>query len=135
LKIHHLGIVISDLPEALEALGLDFEDVTETIYDEVQDNKIHFIYIKSNDLWIELVEPQNTNATTAKFAKKYGIGLHHIAMQSMDLRETEESFHQRPYSFILGRYKIKVNSFGGSIRTLFIAVKGLLIEFVERVDK
>jgi hypothetical protein len=131
MKIHHLGIVVTDVDDALQALGLDRSAITETVYDPGQKNNLHFIRLAENDLWLELVEPCADDASTARFAKKFGMGLHHLAMASDDLQQTEKAYAARPASFVLGRYQIDVQSFGGRIRTLFIAVKGLILEFVK----
>jgi hypothetical protein len=81
-----------------------------------------------------LVEPNDETASTHKFAKKFGMGLHHLGMGSDNLDLSEKKFKNQKGAFSLGRYKIEVNSFGGKIRTLFIAIKGLIIEFV-KVEK
>ncbi|EQA70029.1 VOC family protein [Leptospira noguchii] len=134
MKIHHLGLVVTDVDEALAALGLSRLNITETIFDTNQKNNLHFIHLPENNLWIELVEPRAEDASTAKFAKKFSIGLHHLAMTTEDLETIETMYTSRPGNFVLGRYQINVDSFGGKIRTLFIAVKGLILEFV-KVEK
>lgn len=134
MKIHHLGIVVSDLDEALQALGLSRADVKETVYDPNQKNNLHFVYLEENKLWLEFVEPTAPDASTAKFAKKFGIGLHHLAMGTSDIDAVEKDYAARPENFVLGRYRIEVASFGGRIRTLFVAIKGLILEFV-KVEK
>lgn len=133
MKIHHLGIVVSDVDEALTALGLDRSAIAETVFDPNQKNNLHFINLPENNLWLELVEPMAEDATTAKFAKKFSLGLHHLAMGSDNLEAIEAAYIARPGNFVLGRYQITVNSFGGQIRTLFVAVKGLILEFVKIV--
>lgn len=133
MKIHHLGIVVSDVDEALIALGLDRSAIAETVFDPNQKNNLHFINLPENNLWLELVEPMAEDATTAKFAKKFSLGLHHLAMGSDNLEAIEAAYTARPGNFVLGRYQITVNSFGGQIRTLFVAVKGLILEFVKIV--
>jgi len=130
MKIHHLGIIVSDVDEALAALGLDHSDIRETVYDDEQKNNLHFIYLPGNDMWIELVEPTGPGSTVINFAKKNGLALHHLAVSSEDLKSTEKIYTSRPGNFVLGRYRILVNSFGGKIRTLFIATKGLILEFI-----
>lgn len=131
MKIHHLGIVVSDLDEALTALGIDRSAISETVYDPGQKNNLHFVYLEENRMWLEFVEPMADDATTARFAKKFSIGLHHMAMGSDDLESTEAIYTARSGNFVLGRYQIDVKSFGGRIRTLFVAVKGLILEFVK----
>lgn len=130
MKIHHLGIVVSDVDEALASLGLDRSSIHETVHDPNQKNNLHIIYLPENNMWLELVEPTGPDSTTANFAKKFSLGLHHLAIGSDDLQLTEHAYAARPGNFVLGRYKIRVDSFGGKIRTLFIAVKGLILEFV-----
>lgn len=131
MKIHHLGIVVTDVDEALTALGLTRADIKETVFDPQQKNNLHFIHVASNDLWIELVEPKEPDSTVANFARKNGLGLHHLAMSSKSLATTEGTYADRPGNFVLGRYRITVPSFGGKIRTLFVTVRGLLLEFIE----
>jgi hypothetical protein len=133
MKIHHLGIVTSDVDEALATLALDRSHISETVFDPVQKNNLHFVYLPANDLWIELVEPMAETASTFKFAKKHGLGLHHIGFASDDLKQSEDGLASRPGAFPLGRYEISVEAFGGKIRTLFVAVKGLIVEFVKIV--
>ena len=123
-----------DVTETLQALGLDETAIRETVYDPIQKNKLHFIYLKENDLWLELVEPTDETASTHKFAKKFGMGLHHLGMGSDNLELSEKKYENQKGAFSLGRYQIEVNSFGGKIRTLFIAIKGLILEFV-KVEK
>ena len=135
MKVHHLGIVVSDLDEALLALNLGRDDVRETVYDPVQKNNLHFIYLPENSMWLELVEPVAADASTANFAKKFSIGLHHLGMSSDNLEDIESAYTERPANFVLGKYDINVQSFGGDIRTLFIAVKGLILEFVHQAGK
>lgn len=131
MKIQHLGIVVSNVDEALLALGLNRDAITETVHDPNQKNNLHFIHLKENDLWLELVEPLEVNSSVANFAKKNGMGLHHLAMSSNDLEKTEKKYMEQEGAFVLGRYAINVKSFGGDIKTLFIAVKGLILEFVK----
>lgn len=130
MKIHHLGVVVSNVDEALSALGLDRTAIVETVYDSNQKNNLHIIHLSDNDMWLELVEPLAPDSSTANYAKKYGLGLHHLAMSSENLVATEKTYTIRPGNFVLGRYKIGVNSFGGKICTLFIAVKCLILEFI-----
>lgn len=133
MKIHHLGIVVSNVDEALNALGLDRSDVSEVLFDPNQKNNLYFMHLAENNLWLELVEPMSKDASTAKFAKTNGLGLHHLAIGTDQIEGVASEYLARPGSFVLGRYEISVNSFGGQICTLFIAVKGLILEFVKVV--
>jgi hypothetical protein len=131
MRIQHLGIVVSDVDETLAAFGLDRSAIAETVHDPIQQNDLHFIHLPDNNCWLELVEPKTAAASTATFAGKFGMGLHHLGFDSDDLDESEALHANRPGAFTLGRYQIEVRSFGGKIRTLFIAVKGLILEYVK----
>lgn len=130
MKIHHLGLVTSHLDETLRAFGLSKQDIVETVYDPIQKNNLHFIPLPGNDLYLELVEPVSPGASTYNFAKMNGHGLHHLGFETADFAERERYYATRPGAFKLGQYEIEVKSFGGKIRTLFFAVKGLILEYV-----
>lgn len=133
MKIHHLGIVTTEIEKTLITLGLNADDISEVVEDLNQMNRLHFIYIGANDLWIELVEPMDKSSTVNNFAKKNRVGLHHIAFSGENLSILKEKISKRPQTFPLGSYEINVKSFGGHIRTMFAAFNGLLIEYVEKI--
>lgn len=132
MNIQHIGIVVADLDEALAALGLSRCAIRESVYDPVQDNTLHFVYVSANNLWLEFVEPMSDRASTAKFAAKFGMGLHHLGFEAEDLVAAEVAHSSRKGAFTLGRYEIVVESFGGRIRTLFVAVRGMILEYIKR---
>ncbi|MDC1051139.1 hypothetical protein OAQ76_00260 [bacterium] len=135
MKIHHLGIVTTNVDDTLIALGLAKKSITEVVEDTNQMNRLHFVFIEENNLWLELVEPMNEKSSTYKFAKKNVVGLHHIAFANLNLEGLKVEIYERPQTYFLGSYEIEVGSFGGKIKTLFAAFNGLLIEFVEKVKK
>ena len=131
MKIHHLGIVIKNMPDALLALDKSLDDVLEKVADHEQNNTLYFLHLPENNLWIELVEPMNEQSTVTTFLKKNGMALHHIGLQITDLAQIEESYRNRKGTFLLGAYNIFVRSFGGNLKTRFVFVNGLLLEYVQ----
>jgi hypothetical protein len=131
VKIHHLGIVISDLDQALSALGLDRTAILESVFDPMQKNALLFIHLPDNNLWHELVEPKSEDASSATFARKFTIGLHHLAMSATNFDAAENHYTSQSSAFTLGCYHIAIISFGGAISTLFFAVYVLALEFVK----
>ena len=131
MKIHHLGIVIKNMPDALLALDKSLDDVLEKVADHEQNNNLYFLHLPENNLWIELVEPMNEQSTVTTFLKKNGMALHHIGLQITDLAQIEESYRNRKGTFLLGAYNIFVRSFGGNLKTRFVFVNGLLLEYVQ----
>ena len=45
MKIHHLGIVTTEIEKTLITLGLNSDDISEVVEDLNQMNRLHFIYI------------------------------------------------------------------------------------------
>ena len=134
-KIHHLALVTNDLELTLNSLNIKKSDIQEVFTDHEQKNTIYFVYINENKLWLEIIVPTNENSTTYNFAKKFGLGLHHLGFTTNNLEETEKNYVSRPMVFKIGNYKNKVECFGGEISTVFVAIKGLILEFVANVQK
>ncbi len=134
-KIHHLALVTNNLELTLNSLNIKKSDIQEVFIDHEQKNTIYFVYIKENNLWLEIIVPTNENSTTYNFAKKFGLGLHHLGFTTNNLEETEKNYISRPMVFKIGNYKNKVECFGGEISTIFMAIKGLILEFVYNVQK
>jgi len=134
-KIHHLALVTNDLELTLNSLNIKKSDIQEVFTDHEQKNTIYFLHIKENNLWLEIIVPINENSTTYNFAKKFGLGLHHLGFTTNNLEETEKNYISRPMVFKIGNYKNKVECFGGEISTVFVAIKGLILEFVANVQK
>ena len=131
MKIHHIGIATNDVDSLLKVYTLKRDDITETIFDNEQKNNLHFIFLKENNLWIEIIEPVDKTSTISNFVNKNQSALHHIGI-STDNIENENSFYSKlPSNFIIGKYQLAVNSFGGKIKTLFVAFKGMITEFVQ----
>ncbi|HEY8558930.1 MAG TPA: methylmalonyl-CoA epimerase [Pyrinomonadaceae bacterium] len=87
MKINHLGIATKGIAEALkfweDALGL--ENVhTET----VEDQKVRVAMLPLGESRIELLEPTSEDSPISKFLEKRGGGIHHIAVEVADIRQT-----------------------------------------------
>ncbi len=106
MKIHHIGIVIRNLPEALSVLEIEDLELSESIVDNEQNNNLHFVYLPENNLWVELVEPLNNQSTVSAFLKRHGMALHHIGIEVNDLSQIENHYKDKKGIFMLGGYRI-----------------------------
>ena len=130
MKIHHIGIVVSDLDKALKTFGFKVDDLSETVEDPEQKNTLYFCYDEDNHLWLEFIEPWDETSTTSVFAKKFGNGIHHLGYITDDIKCAEKELRSTSGNFFLGCYRIHVKSFGGDIQTLFFSSNGIIMEFV-----
>ena len=130
MKIHHIGIVVSDLHRALQTFGLKMNKLSEIVKDPEQKNTLYFCYDAENHIWLEFIEPWNETSTTALFAKKFGNGIHHFGYTTNDMDRLEKEHRSIAGNFFLGRYQIHVKSFGGDIQTSFFSSNGIIMEFI-----
>ncbi len=87
MKINHLGIATKGIDEALkfwqDALGL------ENVYTEtVEDQKVRVAMLPIGDTRIELLEATSEDSPIAKFLEKRGGGIHHIAVEVENIKES-----------------------------------------------
>jgi len=83
-KIHHVGIAVHSVDEALtfyrDVLGLHVHAL-----DTVEDQGVRAALLKIGESEIELLEPTRPDANMAKFLERKGEGLHHICFQTADV--------------------------------------------------
>lgn len=83
-KIDHIGIVVRDIREALEAyegaLGLALREIRE-----VPDQKVQIAFLPVGESNLELVQPLTGDTGIARFLEKRGEGIHHICLEVEDI--------------------------------------------------
>ncbi len=89
-KIDHIGIAVHSISNARkfyeDALGLTCERI-----EEVASQKVRTAFFTLGETHIELLEPTAPDSPIAKFLKKRGEGIHHVAYLSDAL---EDQLHQ-----------------------------------------
>jgi methylmalonyl-CoA/ethylmalonyl-CoA epimerase len=99
LKIHHIGIAVSDETSALkfwrDALGLPLDQV-----EEVSSQKSQVFFLPVGESEIELVKPTGSESSVAKFLEDRGPGMHHICVQVDDIRGMLETLKQKEIRLI-----------------------------------
>lgn len=92
-KIHHVGIVVPNLDEAMtfwcNLLGLALVKIAT-----VQDQGVKAALLKAGQSEIELLEPIVPESGVGKFLTRRGGGLHHICFETEDV-ESELSQARR----------------------------------------
>ena len=84
MKLHHIGIVVKNIQESLGELTkyLDFESTT--IPSLVGSQKVNICFLKTNNVFLELIEPAEENSPISNFIKKGG-GFHHLCFEIDDI--------------------------------------------------
>ena len=86
MKLHHIGIVVKNIQESLGELGkfLDFKETSIPI--EVKSQKVNVCFLKTSDVYIELIEPIEDDSPVKSMAESGG-GFHHLCFEVDDIFE------------------------------------------------
>ena len=130
-NIDHIAIAVSDLEEALEfwrdTLGLKL-----THREEVSSQQVDTAFFEIGASKIELVEPTTEDSGIARFVKKNGSTLHHIALEVEDLSSMLVNLKSKGLHLL---NDVPVDGAGGK-RAIFIhpdSTGGDLLELYESV--
>jgi len=89
-KINHIGIAVNSIEEAVklytDVLGLKVQDI-----EVVADQKVKTAIIPVGESKIELLESTDPEGVIAKYIEKRGEGLHHLALEVSNIKETLET--------------------------------------------
>ena len=85
--IHHLGVAVEDLDEAVETYERLFGATLEH-RETVPDQGVEAASVRVGEGRIELLEPLGEDTPVGKFLAKRGPGMHHVAYEVADLRST-----------------------------------------------
>jgi len=86
IKIHHIGIAVSDTDSATsfwrDALGLSLDHI-----EDVPSQKAQVSFFPIGESEIELVKPTTDDSSVAKFLSDRGAGIHHLCLQVDNIQE------------------------------------------------
>ncbi len=129
---HHVGVAVKSLREALEGyrrLGLD-PDFTE----EVPSQGVRVAFLRAGAVRVELLESLQPDGLIARFIKRRGEGLHHLAFASRDIRQ--EMTRLRQAGFELVDAEPRLGSQGRLVAFVHPrSLHGVLVELVEEPRK
>jgi methylmalonyl-CoA/ethylmalonyl-CoA epimerase len=83
-KIHHVGVVVPNLEQAL-ALWRDLLELRLTKRQTVQDQGVKAALLQVGASEIELLEPLSPDNGVGKFLVRRGGGLHHVCFETEDV--------------------------------------------------
>jgi methylmalonyl-CoA/ethylmalonyl-CoA epimerase len=88
-KINHIGIAVNSIEEAVklytDVLGLKVQDI-----EVVADQKVKTAIIPVGESKIELLESTDPEGVIARYIEKRGEGLHHLALEVSNIKDTLE---------------------------------------------
>jgi methylmalonyl-CoA/ethylmalonyl-CoA epimerase len=84
--IHHLGVAVEDLDEAVDTYQRVFGAELEH-RETVPDQGVEAAAVRVGGSRVELLRPLGGDTPVGKFIAKRGPGMHHVAYEVSDLRE------------------------------------------------
>jgi len=130
MVLDHIGIAVKNLRESIQffkdILGLELIGV-----EEVPEEKVRVAMIKAGDVRLELLEATDEDSAIAKYIKKRGEGIHHIAFRVDDADEVSRQLKNKGLRLVYEEPKIVSK---GSRKVNFIHPKsahGILLEIME----
>jgi len=89
LKLHHISIAVKNIQESLGELTKFVNFESTTVPTLVGSQKVNICFLKTNNVYIELIEPAEENSPISAFADNGG-GFHHICFEVSDIHKEAE---------------------------------------------
>jgi len=132
MKIHHVGIAVKSLDEAIGA----FRKITGSepaSTEEVADQKVRVAMFQVGESRIELLEATAPDSPIARFLEKGGRGVHHLTLAVPDLAQTLAALERDGFKLI----DREPRTGAGGEKIAFVhpsSTAGVLIELVEEAS-
>lgn len=94
MKLHHIGIVVSDIQESLGELTKYLKFETISLPTLINSQKVNVCFLKIGEPYLELIEPASGDSPVSDFASKGG-GFHHLCFEVKDIYQTVEEFKNK----------------------------------------
>ncbi|MGC9350223.1 MAG: methylmalonyl-CoA epimerase [Anaerolineae bacterium] len=128
MHIHHLGIVVKDLDEALsfyrDGLGAQLEERRE-----VPAEGVEIAFFPMGDSKLELLEPLDPENSIGRFLEKRGEGVHHLCISVVNIEASVAQLENQG-----ARMATEIRSHPDGTRYAFVhprSAHGVLLELYE----
>jgi len=130
-KIHHIGIAVHSLDQALkfyrDTLGLHIHASAE-----IADQGVKAALLTIGNSEIELLQPLSPDSAVGKFLQRKGEGLHHVCFQTPDVDAELETLKQKGVDLV---DQTSRRGIAGMICFLHPkASRGVLVELATPID-
>lgn len=125
MKIHHLGYLVSSIPEFESHLV--YERKVKQVFDPIQKADLA-LYETGEGPFIELIEPKAQDAFTFQSLQKNGSGFHHLCYQLPDQSTLEEAVDR--YLWIPIKKPMPAVLFGGDFVSFYMDRNRQIVEIL-----
>ena len=130
LKLHHIGIVVQNINESLGEISnfLNFESTS--LPTTVGSQKVNICFLKTNNVYIELIEPADPDSPIISFVKEGG-GFHHLCFEVDDIQQEIDKMVKKGAHLVVAPVKGFENRLIAFLMLNMKKTKCNLIELVE----
>jgi len=131
LKIHHIGVAVSDLDDAASVYRENGYICGEKIFDPEQNVNLIFAE-KPDELVVELVQPAGENSPVTEILKKNGgePEVYHVCYAVSDIEKALADFRKEKW-LPLGK-PVSARAFGGAKIVFLFSREAGLVELLEK---
>ena len=86
MKLHHIGIVVKNIQESLGEISKYIKFEETTIPTLVESQKVNVCFLKTSNIYLELIEPLGNDSPVEKFSNSGG-GFHHLCFEVKDIHK------------------------------------------------
>lgn len=131
LKLHHFGIVVSEIEQTRTFLrdALHYRERTGVIHDRIQTAYVQFFSLPGADHYLELVSPDG-DSSKLRNACRNGSSPHHVCFSCESAAQTTEML--RRFGCLVIQEAVPGAAFDGRCIAWLMSPDGLLLELVER---
>ncbi len=92
-RLHHVGIVVRNLEEAVRGYSqrFEFQETTVPFEDRAQKVRVAFVAV-GGGTWLEFIEPLGADSPVSRFLEKNKGGYHHVAFEVDDIEKAVAEF-------------------------------------------
>ena len=131
MKLHHVGIVVKNIQESLGEITKYLTFESTTVPSLVGSQKVNICFLKTNNVFLELIEPAEENTPISNFIKKGG-GFHHLCFEVDDIHLELEKMKKNGARIIVD----VVNGFEGRLTAfVMLDMKNTNCNLIELAEK
>ena len=94
MKLHHIGVAVKNIQESLGELTQFLSFESTTVPSLIGSQKVNVCFLKTSDVYIELIEPAVENSPVSDFVKGGG-GFHHLCFEVDDVNAKVNEFRNK----------------------------------------
>ena len=100
MKLHHVSIAVKNIQESLGELTQFLSFESTTVPSLIGSQKVNVCFLKTNNVYIELIEPAVENSSISDFVKDGG-GFHHLCFEVDDIHKEIEKMVKKSARLIV----------------------------------